>query len=297
MAKKKQDPLKLLLEQHDAPAPFLSWSLDYLKYYGYLKGDPTPDRVKDAARDFQVNAGIDADGVIGSQTLETMWLPRCGLRDDAFTEAARWRQKDLTYYVEQYLEGVPGLSRQDQDDLQSLCFRDYESKVDVRWTRVGSRNQANLVIGVGEGRGDGFDGPGGVLAWCQIPNGSISQIQLKFDRSDTWVKSLSAGQRGILYPNVMDHELGHGHGLLHINGPTALMNPIYNPAVGKLLTPDVDALLAMGYPRATTPPLPPPGQTRGKITLLFEAGELPNFECFKGTVGAVEAEQVRIVTE
>lgn len=294
MAKKSNDPILTLVDQHDVPAPFLKFGIDYLGFYGYLNGPPTPEAVEIAAKDFQTMAGVDADGVIGPQTLETMWLPRCGIRDDAFTEAARWRQGNLTYFVEAYLEGVPGLSRVDQDDLQSLGFRDHEQHIDVKWTRVSNRNQANLIISVGEGRGDGFDGPGGVLAWCQIPNGTISQIMMKFDRTDTWVKNLAVGQRGILYLNVFTHELGHGHGCLHINGPTALMNPIYSPAVSKLLQPDVNALLALGYAKATMPPVTPPGQTKTIISLEFDPGEVPNFKCLvaKGA-GITEAVTVQ----
>lgn len=285
-----------LLDKHDAPAPFLQFGIDYLSYYGYLKEQPTPETVESATKFFQANAGIDADGVIGPQTLRTMWLPRCGIRDDAFTEAARWRQGNLTYFVEQYLENVPGLSRADQDELMSMGFRDHEQHVDVSWSRVSSRNLANLVIGVGRGRNDGFDGPGGVLAWCQIPNGSINQIQMKFDREDTWLKNLATGQRGILYLNVFTHELGHGHGVLHINGPTALMNPIYSPAVGKLLQPDVNALLALGYAKAKPPTTPPPsgGETRTVITMKFAPGTTPDFEVFVSKGAAVTTEEVRV---
>lgn len=287
--KPKVDPLKLLLDHHDAPAPFLSWALEYLKYYGYLSGDaPAVEEVEVAARDFQTAVGIDPDGVIGPQTLEAMWLPRCGCRDDALTESARWRQRDLTYYVEAYLEGFSGLSRSDQDDLQRQVFDNYEETIDVKWSRVSNRNQANLIISTGEGRSDGFDGPGGVLAWCQLPNGTSPQIIMKFDRSDTWIKVL-AGQRGILYPNVLAHELGHGHGMNHINGPVALLNPIYNPSVGKLLQTDIDALFSLGYARAIpTPNNPSPGKTKTTITLDFDPGEVPNFKCLVSKGEAVQ---------
>lgn len=295
MPRKPKDPIKELLNHHDAPAPFLSWALDYLKYYGYLTSDaPEVTEVEVATRDFQVMAGIDADGVIGPQTLETMWLPRCGCRDDSITETARWRQRELTYYVESYLEGLSNLSRADQDDIQRQVFTHYEANIDVKWTRVSNRNQANLIIGTGEGRGDGFDGPGGVLAWCQLPNGSISQIVMKFDRSDSWHK-VNAGQRGILYPNVLAHELGHGHGMLHINGPLALLNPIYNASVGTLLQPDVAALLALGYPKATAPTQPPAGQTRTTIELKFDPGTVPNFKCLVSKGAALQ--EIQTVTE
>lgn len=282
MAKKpptREDAIKKLTAAHDLSVSDLSFAISYLSYYGYLdETEINPVSVADAAQKFQEVAKIDADGVLGQQTLETMWLPRCGCRDDALTENARWRKKDLRYWFDSYLEGISGLSRADQEDLMALALKNYQETIDVTWKRAASRNAADLWIGTGSGRSDGFDGPGGVLAWCELPNGSDRPITMKFDSSDAWIKAAS-GQRGILYLNVAAHEAGHGHSMNHITGPTALLNPIYNPNVGKLLAPDKDALYALGYARATTP-TPPPTQpgTRSRITLTFD-GNIPDYTC------------------
>jgi hypothetical protein len=276
----REDAIKKLTAAHDLSVSDLSFAISYLSYYGYLDDtEINPVSVADAAQKFQEVAKIDADGVLGQQTLETMWLPRCGCRDDALTENARWRRRELRWWVDAYLDGIPGLSRADQDDLQIQSLQDFSNTIDVVWTRARNRSEADLIVATGEGRSDGFDGPGGVLAWCEIPNGTDRPITMKFDRSDSWIKSASTGQRGILYGNVDRHEKGHGHGMLHITGPTALLNPIYSPNVGKLLAPDKDALYALGYARATTP-TPPPTQpgTRSRITLTFE-GNIPDYTC------------------
>ncbi len=246
------------LEQgHDLSVANLDFALRYLSHYGYLK-DPNlaQDNVTEAAMKFQSAYGIESDGIIGPQTLEAMWVPRCGVRDDAFTLAAKWRKRELRWWVDRYLEGIPGLSRFDQDDLQILSLQDYESVIDVKWSRAANRSQADLLVSVGEGRVDQMDGPGGVLAWCEIPQGNDQPVRMKFDKGDIWIKSADQNQRGILYGNVDRHEKGHGHGMLHISGETALLNPFYSPQVGRLLDPDKKALLALGY--AKTPTAPPP---------------------------------------
>lgn len=266
---------KQVVPFHDLSEHDVAYALKYLRYFGYLSADePTPEHVSNAAMDFQSAYGIDTDGLLGRQTLEAMWAPRCGCRDDAFTLPARWRKRELTWYVDQYLDGVPGLSRSDQDDLQILSLKDYESVIDVKWSRATSRNSADLVVSVGEGQRDQMDGPGGVLAWCQIPQGNDQPIVMKFDKGDMWVKSADSGQRGILYGNVDRHEKGHGHGMLHISGETALLNPFYSANVGRLLEPDKKALLALGYSKSqdSITPSPPTGtqtiilQIAGKIT-------------------------------
>ncbi len=267
-----EDVAKQVSSFHELSEHDIAYALRYLSYYGYLKADdPTPEHVINATTDFQTSYGIQTDGLLGKQTLEAMWAPRCGVRDDAFTLPARWRKRELAWYVDKYLDGVPGLSKLDQDDLQLQSLREFESVIDVKWSRAASRNSADLIVSVGEGSGDQMDGPGGVLAWCQIPQGDDRPILMKFDKGDNWIKSADFGQRGILYGNVDKHEKGHGHGMLHISGKTALLNPFYAPSVSTLLDPDKEALLALGYAKATTPPPPPTGsqtitiQITGKV--------------------------------
>jgi len=263
------------LSEHD-----LAYALRFLRYYGYLKAeDPTPETVAEAAGTFQGAYDLDRDGLLGQQTLEAMWAPRCGVRDDAFTLPARWRKRELRWWVDQYIDGIPGLSRSDQDDLQALSFHDFESVIDVKWTRAQSRQQADLIVGVGEGSRDQFDGPGGTLAWCQIPSGDERPIIMKFDRGDPWIKSADVGRRGILYGNVDKHEKGHAHGMLHISGEKALLNAFYAADVGMLLSADKKALLALGYPPAQAAPTPPTGSQTITITIQGKvtAASLPGF--------------------
>lgn len=278
-----EDTAKKVAPFHDLNEHDLAYALKYLQYYGRLKADdPVPEVVADSVKTFQADAGIEEDGVIGRQTLEAMWAPRCGCRDDAFTLPAKWRKKNLRWWVDQYLDGVPGLSRSDQDDLHLESFKEFESVIDVDWTRASSRSQADLLIGVGEGSRDQMDGPGGVLAWCQIPPGDDRPIVMKFDKGDLWVRSADFGQRGILFSNVDKHEKGHGHGMLHINGQKALLNAFYSPAVGNLLDADKKALLELGYESAkVAPPSPQPPtgggtqvvlQVQGKVTSVSVPG-------------------------
>jgi hypothetical protein len=270
---------------HDLPPPMLAWALDYLKYYGWLPERADAGATQKAAKGFQAAAGIDADGVIGPQTLETMWLPRCGCRDDAFTHAVRWRKREIKWWVEKYIEGVPGLSRADQDDIHVETFCQYEAVIDVAASRAANKAQADLVIGVAEGRQAGFDGPGGVLAWCEIPPGDDRPLRLMFDRAEAWIRSADVGTRGILFPLVGLHEMGHFWGMLHVSGELAVLNAIYNPNLKALTKADVKTLFALGYAPAKNSPEPPPQPPvtppttpvpggRSRLLAEFEGGKI-----------------------
>lgn len=241
----------------------------YLKKFGYLTDD-NEESVPDAIRSFQSAFDIAPTGALNRDTLRDMTLPRCGLPDNmVLTEEARWRQNNLTYYVDAYAGGI---SNADQDDLMKVAWDNWARVANLSFTRVNNKNQANIVVSAGRGRQSGFDGPYGTLAWANLPQGDGRQLLLVMDLDETWVKSLSQGQRGILFLNVFAHEGGHTLGLDHTNVRGALMYPTYSPSVPKPQQNDDVARIVNLYGPPSSPP--PPPEEGGKEYVIRVRGTL-----------------------
>lgn len=179
----------------------------------------------------------------------------CGVTDDQFAVAggvARWAQKDLTYAIVGFL---PAFTQAEYRQIVRSVFDCWEAVCGIRADETTSTS-ANIIISAGRGRRVNFDGPSGVLAWCELPVGSNpQQVRLMMDLDETWVTN----GNGIHVPNVLCHELGHGLGLEHIQGAKALMNPIYDVNVPKPLPPDIAQVVnRYGQPRPRTAPQPQP---------------------------------------
>lgn len=176
----------------------------------------------------------------------------CGVTEQATAGSLnRWRSKDITYCVTGF---IPQFTEKEYRDIVRGSFDAWEAVCGIRANEVMSSN-ANVIINVGRGRRMRFDGPGRTLAWCEIPNENTAQVLLRMDLDENWTLSGA----GIFVPNVLRHELGHGLGIFHIEGPKALMNPFYDPKVPNPLGPDIEqAVLRYAAPRPRVVPVPPP---------------------------------------
>lgn len=178
----------------------------------------------------------------------------CGVTDAELARAtnAMWRTKDLTYAIIGFL---PAFTQAEYRSIVRSVFNDWEAVCGIRADESQS-TQANIIISAGRGRRVNFDGPSGVLAWCELPVGSNPrQVRLMMDLDETWVEQ----GNGIHVPNVLCHELGHGLGLDHITSAKALMNPTYDRNVPKPLSPDIAQVVSRyGSPRPRTVPQPTP---------------------------------------
>lgn len=224
------------------PDPFqpsaadMAYAARYLQSFGYA--EPLPPSVPggpafaptapgtDALALFQDFAGLPVTRELDAATLDKMKQPRCGVPDiaRAGVELARWRKNRLTYFVEKFVNGIP--VREQQTALRA-AWDDWEKSCDIELQQTQEPAQADIIISIGKGRADNFDGPSGTLAWAFLPNGSDQQLLMRFDVDEAW--TIAGG--GIRYRNVAGHEFGHLLGLPHSRVPTALMAPIYSPAV------------------------------------------------------------------
>lgn len=179
----------------------------------------------------------------------------CGVTEKASGDICQWQTKDITYAITGY---IPQFSQDQYRSAVRRAFDAWEAVCGIHANEVTSTD-ANIMLSVGRGRRNNFDGPSGVLAWCEIPCGNVRQCQLRMDLDETWTDKVS--DAGIFVDAVLAHELGHGIGIYHIDSGTALMNPIYNKAVSKPLALDIaQGTLRYGEarPRTPQPPVTPP---------------------------------------
>jgi matrix metalloproteinase-14 (membrane-inserted) len=246
----------------------------YLDAFGYLEtgleNEPDQAALVRALSLFQYAAHVPVHGMLCPRTLRAMEAPRCGCPDvvrprprhDRYRAIRAWAQqmqpvwtkRHLRYAVAAYVDGVPAPV---QDQVLATAFG--------AWTRLGNIEaepttdlaSADVVIGTGAGPASNFDGPGGVLAWAYMPDGSDRQLQLRFDQAESW--TASAAERGTALLNVATHEVGHALGLTHSAINTALMAPFYSAAVAAPQpSDDVPRFQNLYGVRVATAPAPAP---------------------------------------
>ena len=237
------------------------FAAEYLERFGYQ-----PDAPRDASgrqavtesglRQFQEFAGLQPTGLLDAETLDKMRQPRCGCADvlksvDA-AALARWRKNRLTYFVE---KRVSQLDAATVDAQIRAAFDDWQAACDIKFSVSPTRNDADLIISIGSGAADNFDGPGKTLAWAFLPNGNDGQLLMRFDAAESW----TVNGNGIRFRNVACHEFGHMIGLEHSRVQSALMAPFYSPAVvGPQPNDDISRIVALYGPPANNPPADPP---------------------------------------
>lgn len=249
----------------------------YLVQFGFLAWDVAhrvdPNAFQNALKAFQGFFDLPQTGALTSPDLNIMATPRCGVPDMvdptnpahahfvalpqfAQQNLSRWQKKGLKYYIGTY---VKSLGKSDQVAIHAGIWKAWDGVCGIHAERTLTSNDADVIIGAGRGRTSGFDGPGRILAWAELPPGDDRQLRLMFDDDETFVAS--ANQRGILLFNTGCHEVGHNLGLGHSNVSTALMAPTYNPGVAvPQWNDDIQRVIARygeDVP-ATEPPKPDP---------------------------------------
>ena len=272
-----------------ADAAFLS---GYLTQFGYLSAGAvvTDTALSNAVADLQVLLGLPETGEPDARLVRALAMtPRCGCPDilpiGLIGQVRAWGKKRLTYHVAEYVQGI---DQDTQNQLLGEAWANWAAVADLSFEQVRSKQEANILISVGSGRQQGFDGPQGTLAWAQLPGGDDRQLLMRFDLAETWV--VDAAQRGILLLNVACHEFGHLLGLDHSRQTQALMAPFYSPRVAKPQPVDDIPRIQDIYGRPTAPvpppPAPPPtgGGGKPKVVLTVPDGvdvEVPGYRVTK----------------
>lgn len=274
------DLLKSLSKQFDVSVPKLYEGVKYLKRYGYLSDLSVPTNTfQEAVKNFQLFFHIEPDGLMGTETLHAMSAPRCCMPDRLIvSDTARWNnKKELTYFVDGFVNGLGGQSVELQ--LIDQAFKEWAALIPLKFTKATSSASANILIGVGRGQAQNFDGAGGTLAWAQLPNGNNGQLRCRFDLDERFI--VDPTKRGILFLNVAAHEFGHLLGLSHSGVNGALMAPYYNASIFAPQQNDDIARIVALYPGGSLPnptptptpsptPTPTPKPTKQQVVITVE---------------------------
>ncbi len=159
----------------------------------------------------------------------------------------RWRQTALEWC---WIDRVPGITAEKQIEDTNWAFAQWSKATNgyLQFTPTSNSKACDILLTTAR-----IDGSGRVLADMMLPPGDDRQLRGRFDTGEQW-------DRSIIFKLVLLHELGHAMGLDHITraGVTAVLNPIYNPALLVLQPADIARVLEI-YPEAvnfTPPPKP-----------------------------------------
>lgn len=275
---------------------------NYLKAFGYL--DPGSDEndhfvtvrsrnletaldgmfdeaTENALKKFQKFYGLKSTGVLDSDTLHLMEMPRCGTPDHPtrlFTvepgegfakfvaQGNRWPGTHVTY---NFVNFTADLTQQVIIDNVREAFRRWSNICNLSFTEIqGTGDIAISFVRRNHADGFPFDGPGTVLAhgFYPPPNGGAIAGDLHFDDDETW--SNNNPPTGIDFLSVAIHEIGHCLGLDHsaING--AIMFAFYSGVKTNLHSDDISGMASI-Y-----------GARTSKVTLRDTSIATPAFSTF-----------------
>ncbi|KAL1140593.1 hypothetical protein AAG570_000523 [Ranatra chinensis] len=226
----------------------------------------SPDTFSNAVKDFQSFAGLNVTGELDNETLTTMTLPRCGVKDKVgfgsdsrakryALQGSRWRVKDLSYRIAKYPRN---LNKKEVDEEIHKAFVVWSGVTPLTFTKKTSGPvHIEVRFERGEhGDGDPFDGPGGTLAHAFFP---VYGGDAHFDDSEKWTIN---SYRGTNLFQVAAHEFGHSLGLSHSDVREALMAPFYRGYVSsfELDEDDVSAIQALYGKKSGQGPNPTSGK-------------------------------------
>lgn len=228
-------------------------ALNYLRRYGYmnessmLAGSLVAEQAfNEAVLGFQRFAGINETGIVDSQTMTFMQMPRCGNKDKFgkssgesgkrrkrkkrkkrrkkryALQGSKWRKQQLTYRISQYPVRFSNKKQQVDVEIQR-AFDVWAAVAPIEFVhKREGRVNIDIRFASGEhGDGDPFDGPGNTLAHAYFPQyGGDAH----FDDQEYWTIDSYTGTN--LF-QVAAHELGHALGLGHSSVREALMAPFY----------------------------------------------------------------------
>ncbi|XP_059669598.1 metalloendoproteinase 3-MMP-like [Cornus florida] len=259
----------------------------YLQKFGYLNyghdhhdssknrnlkhanNDEFDDLLESAVRAYQSNYHMKVTGILDSDTIQEMMLPRCGVPDVVKATNAmssrKMKQSKLFNTTPQY-SFFPGMPRWPPSKtrltysfrssakvvgiqvLRSVCSRAFR-----RWQNVShftfqeARRGAtgDIVIGFHHGgHGDQypFDGPGNTLAHAFAPQ----RGWFHYDADENWSTN-PVNMTQVDLESVAVHEIGHILGLGHSYDRNAIMFPSFSPGTIKrnLRADDIEGIRAL----------------------------------------------------
>ena len=237
---------------------------------GYLRGSFDPDSfcptTQRAVRRFQRFYGLKCDGIVGPITKGLLEANRCGVPDIPVSpggetpgapfvlRGCKYQRNDLTYA---FVNGTSDLAGGREQEIVRQAFLAWEGVANLHCSEVRLNQNPDFRIAWRSGNhgdGDGFDGPGNILAHAFFPPpcGGPNAGDLHFDKAETWIDDPTG--RGILLLQVAIHEIGHLLGLSHSQDNSAIMFAFYSPDRVNLAQDDIDGITRLyGAPTPVSP--------------------------------------------
>lgn len=147
---------------------------------------------------------------------------------------------------------VPSMN---EAELRRACewgFRQWAIVCNVKPQEVEVAGKARVLITCRK-----IDGPGGVLAECELPQPGMRYVRLWLDVGEQWSSELPS-IRAIYLANVLWHEFGHALGMGHAPDRSRnVMAPVYDPSVTVAGQWDIgQSQQRYGRPVTVPPPVP-----------------------------------------
>ncbi|XP_038716109.1 metalloendoproteinase 3-MMP-like [Tripterygium wilfordii] len=228
--------------------------LNYTKNQSHANDDEFDDLLESAVKTYQLNYHIKATGVLDSNTVSKMMMPRCGVADiingttsmragkkrhllsthnfrivshySFFPRRPKWpaSKYHLTY-------GFLPRTRSDAIAPVARAFQRWAANTHFTFTQTQDYRNADMTISFhSRDHGDGapFDGRGGTLAHAFAPTTGW----FHYDADEPW--SVGATRGAFDLETVALHEIGHLLGLGHSSVEGAIMFPTISSGVTKL---------------------------------------------------------------
>lgn len=187
-------------------------------------------------------------------------IPRCGIGDRALN-AASGECKQASNAVKISLgDPIPSFSPSAWQDIHKQALGEWAKVANLSFTFVADPNSSNIYV-----IPYAIDGPGNVLADCQMPCNYPYALRMRVDTGD--------GYDAPMLLKTLIHEYGHGLGLDHSSNVQDIMYPVLQPGpFGGFGPGDIQEIQARyGPPQNPTPePNPqPPSPPANASDVLF----------------------------
>jgi len=176
----------------------------------------------------------------------------CGVADHFGSVLCRWPQTDRRVTI--FATGRAGEVA--IADAAEWAIQAWNEACGIRMEMSTNPKTANLYT-----RSKRLDGPGNVLAQCQLPCGVRPDAQLfcDVDDSELYVLGENPPAGRVDLGRTLRHEYGHGIGIGHISDGN-LMAPRYSSSLWTLKNGDImEGRARYGDPVVTPPAVPIPG--------------------------------------